>query len=100
MDPLSYEILSWLAAGNRVFQPRESTADAEQEFREVVAKLRQLREQGLVSYLEGHVSMTSGGIYLAVGPVLLTPAGEAVLARDRELGERPEAQSYDRPWRR
>jgi hypothetical protein len=91
MDQLTHELLAWLAAGNGVLRPRESTAEAEEEFREVVVALRRLREDGLVTYLNGHVSETTSGIFLAVGPVLLTPEGEAALERDRRAGPRP-------PW--
>ena len=99
MDPLTYELLSWLAAGNAVFRPREATAQAEQAFREVVERLRRLREAGLVTYLEGHVSQTKSGIYLAVGPVLLTEAGRSSLERDRRLGDRPPWSGGMLPWR-
>ena len=91
MDELTYELLAWLGEGNGVLRPRESTAQAEEEFREVVVALRRLREEGLVTYLNGHVSETTSGIFLAVGPVLLTPAGVLALERDRRAGARP-------PW--
>jgi hypothetical protein len=91
MDQLTHELLAWLAAGNGVLRPRETTAEAEEEFREVVVALRRLREDGLVTYLNGHVSEPTSGIFLAVGPVLLTPQGESALERDRAAGTRP-------PW--
>jgi hypothetical protein len=91
MEQLTHELLAWLAAGNGVLRPRESTAEAEEEFREVVVALRRLRENGLVTYLNGHVSETTSGIFLAVGPVLLTPAGELALKRAYRNGDRP-------PW--
>ena len=91
MDPLTYQLLSWLAAGNAIFRPRDATAEAQVQFREVVQTLGRLRDRGWVSYLSGHVSETSSGTYLAVGPVLLTPQGEAALQRDLRLGARP-------PW--
>ena len=34
VDDLDYEMLSWLAAGNSVFRPREATHEAEEAFRE------------------------------------------------------------------
>jgi hypothetical protein len=91
MEQLTHELLAWLAAGNGVLRPRESTAEAEEEFREVVVALRRLRENGLVTSLNGHVSETTSGIFLAVGPVLLTPAGEQALERDSQAEARP-------PW--
>ena len=91
MDPLTYQLLSWLAAGNTVLRPRDGTAEAQVEFHEVVQALGRLRDRGWVTYLSGHVSQTSSGTYLAVGPVLLTPKGETELLRDRRLGARP-------PW--
>ena len=91
MDPLSYQLLSWLAAGNRVFRPRDPTAEAQEEFREVVQTLGRLRDKGWVNYRSNHMSETATGTYLAVGPVLLTPQGESALQRDRRLGDRP-------PW--
>jgi hypothetical protein len=99
MDELTYELLTWLAEGYAVFRPREATAEAETAFREVVALLRRLRDAGLVSYLEGHISQMASGIFVAVGPVLLTPAGRAALERDRRLGERPPWKG-SLPWRR
>jgi hypothetical protein len=98
MDQLTHELLAWLAAGNGVLRPRESTAEAEEEFREVVVILRRLREDGLVTYLNGHVSETTSGIFLAVGPVLLTPQGESALERDRLAGARP-GWPGPLPWR-
>jgi hypothetical protein len=89
MDPLTYQLLSWLAAGNAVLRPRDATAEA--EFRDVVQALGRLRDKGWVTYLSGHISQASSGTYLAVGPVLLTPQGETALLRDRRLGPRP-------PW--
>jgi hypothetical protein len=98
MDDLTYELLAWIAAGNRVVRPREATADAEEEFRGVVFALSALRQAGLVAYQDGHVSRTASGVYLAVGPVSLTPEGEAALKRDAELGTRP-PWSGTLPWR-
>jgi hypothetical protein len=97
MDPLTYQLLSWLAAGNRVFRPRDATAKAQVEFREVVESLGRLRDRGWVTYLSGHISETSSGTYLAVGPVHLTPDGESALLRDRRLGARP-AWPGTLPW--
>ena len=89
MDPLTYQLLSWLAAGNKVFRPRDGTAEAQAEFREVVQAIGRLRDNGWVTYLTGHISETASRTYLAVGPVLLTPEGESALLRDRRLGARP-----------
>ena len=91
MDPLSYQILSWLTSGKAVFRPCAATAEAQAEFREVVQALGHLRDKGWVTYQSAHVSETASGIYLAVGPVLLTPQGESALQRDRRVGARP-------PW--
>ena len=91
MDPLTYQLLSWLAAGNAVFRPRDATAKAQEEFREVVQTLGRLRDKGWVNYLSSHMSETTSGTYLTVGPVLLAPPGETALQRDRRLGDRP-------PW--
>ena len=99
MDELSYEILAWLAPGNRLFRPREASAEAEGEFREVVGALLRIRDLGWVSFLDGHISKTSGGIYVAVGPVLLTPEGVGVLERDVRLGARPPWPHGLLPWR-
>ena len=99
MDDLEYEVLAWLAAGNKVFRPREAIAHAEEAFRAAVAVLTRLRDRGLVSYLDGHVAQTESGIYLMVGPVQLTPAGESALKRDRSLGARPPWAHRPLPWR-
>ena len=99
MDDLDYELLSWLAAGNSVFRPREATQEAEEAFREVVTRLAQLRDREQVDYLEGQVARTDGGIYLAVGPTELTPAGKATLQRVRRLGARPHRSPDSLPWR-
>ncbi len=99
MDDLSYEVLSWVSAGNAVFRPREATRDSEEDFRGLISILHRLREQGLLSYLNGHVTQTGSGIYLMVGPVFLTPAGAAALERDRRSGERPPRRGDPLPWR-
>jgi hypothetical protein len=91
MDPLTYQLLSWLAAGNRVLRPRDATAEAQGEFREVVQTLGRLRDKGWATYLSSDISETASGTYLAVGPVILTAQGETALLRDRRLGAR-------RPW--
>jgi hypothetical protein len=98
MDQLTHELLAWIGAGNGVVRPREATAQGEEEFRDVVVALRRLREDGLVTYLNGHVSETTSGIFLAVGPVLLTPEGELALERQRRAGARP-TWSGTLPWR-
>jgi hypothetical protein len=98
MDQLTYELLAWLGEGNGVLRPRASTTQAEEEFRDVVVALRRLREDGLVTYLNGHVSETTSGIFLAVGPVLLTPEGELALERERRAGTRP-TWPGPLPWR-
>ena len=72
-----------------MFRPREATREAEEAFREVVALLARLRESEQVDYVESHVTRTEAGVYLAVGPVELTPAGKAALERDQRLGPRP-----------
>jgi hypothetical protein len=95
---LTYEVLAWLGAGNGVLRPRESTAQAEEDFRDVVVALRRLREEGWVTYLNGHVSETTSGIFLAVGPVLLTPEGELALEREQRAGVRP-TWPGPLPWR-
>jgi hypothetical protein len=99
VDDLEYEVLAWLAAGNKVFRPREATARAEEAFRSVIAVLDRLRDRGLLSYLDAHVARTESGIYLMVGPVQLTPAGESALERDRSLGARPPWAHGPLPWR-
>jgi hypothetical protein len=53
VDDLEYEALAWLAAGNKVFRPREATARDEEAFRAVIPVLGRLRQRGLVSYLDG-----------------------------------------------
>jgi hypothetical protein len=58
MDPLTYQLLNWLAAGNAVFRPRDATAEAQADFREAVQALGRLRDVGWVSYLSGRVSDT------------------------------------------
>ena len=98
MHDLTYEVLAWLAAGHSVFRPREATQEAEEAFREVITLLGWLRERELVDYREGHITRTEAGIYLAVGPVQLTPAGKAALERDQRLGARPPADG-PLPWR-
>jgi hypothetical protein len=99
VDDLDYEMLSWLAAGNSVFRPREATHEAEEAFREVVVRLVRLRDREQVSYLDGHVTTTKAGIYLMVGPVQLTPAGKAMLEHDQRLGPRPPRSGDPLPWR-
>ena len=99
MDDLEYEVLAWLGAGNKVFRPREATAEAEEAFRGVIAVLERLRDRGLLGYLDGHVAQTESGIYLMVGPVQLTPAGVSALDRDRSLGGRPPWTHGPLPWR-
>lgn len=99
MDDLTYEVLSWLTTGNSVFRPREATLDAEEAFRGVVSLLHQLRDKGLVSYLDGHVTQTESGIYLMIGPVHLTPAGSSALERDYRSGERSPRAGDPLPWR-
>ena len=54
MDPLTYHLLTWLAVGNAVLRPRDATAEAQMEFREVVQTLGRLRDKGWVEYLTGH----------------------------------------------
>ena len=99
MEPLTYEILAWLAAGNRFFRPQDATAGSEQEFRSVVHELERLRDKGMVSFLDGHVNRLSSGIYLGVGPVLLNPEGISALERDVRLGARPPWSGESLPWR-
>ena len=99
VDDLEYEVLAWLAGGNKVFRPREAVAHDEEAFRAVVAVLGRLRERGLIGYLDGHVAHTESGIYLMVGPVQLTPAGGLALERDRSLGGRPPWAHGPLPWR-
>lgn len=99
LDELTYEVLSWVSAGNAVFRPREATRDAEEDFRGMVPVLHGLRAQGLISYLDGHVTQTSSGIYLLVGPVEITPAGSSALEHDRRSGERPPRAAELIPWR-
>lgn len=100
MDDLTFEVLSWISAGNTIFRPREATRDAEEDFRGLVALLQRLRDQGLITYMNGHVTQTGSGIYLMVGPVSLAPAGGAALERDRRSGERPPWTGQALPWRR
>jgi hypothetical protein len=99
VDEATYEVLSWLARGHSVFQPREATQEIEEAFLAVVTLLGQLREQGLVDYIEAHVSQTESGRFLMVGPVQLTPDGKAALERDRRLGPRPRCPDATPPWR-
>lgn len=99
MNDLEYDVLSWLAAGNSVFRPREATREAEEAFRGTVQLLGVLRDRGLVSYRDEHVTTTESGIFLGVGPVQLTPAGKEALERDRRLGPRPARPSDSVPWR-
>jgi hypothetical protein len=97
MDPLSYQLLDWLATGSSVLRPRDATAEAQAEFHEVVQALGRLRDKGWVTYLTDHISQTTSGAYLAVGPVLLTAQGETALQRDRRLGARP-PRPGSLPW--
>ncbi len=99
MDDLTFEVLSWLSAGNRLFRPRESTAAGEEAFRGVVSLLQQMRGKELVTYLDGHVTRTEAGIYLMVGPVYLAPKGIAALERDIRSGPRPPWGGGALPWR-
>ena len=99
MDDLTYEVLSWLAAGNSVFMPRESTAHGEEAFRGVEPLLHRLRDQRLITYVDGHITQTQSGIYLIVGPVHLTPDGRSALERDLRSGERPQWKGEALPWR-
>jgi prepilin-type processing-associated H-X9-DG protein len=99
MDVMTYEVLSWLAAGNSVFRPREATREAEEAFRGAVSLLNRLRDQGMVAYQDGHVAQAGSGIYLMVGPVLITERGKAALERDRSLGDRGPRQRDPLPWR-
>jgi len=82
-----------------VFQPREAAQENEDAFLAVVALLGRLREQGLVDYIEAHVSQTESGRFLKVGPVQLTPDGKAALEHDRRLGPRPRCPDAKPPWR-
>ena len=72
MDDLTYEVLSWVAAGNSMFRPCESTREAEKAFLGTVSLLHQLRERALIRYLDAHVAKRESGSYLMVGPVQLT----------------------------
>jgi hypothetical protein len=99
MDDLCYQLLSWLAPGNRVARPRERSVDAEQDFEAVVRLLERLRDQRLVTYRSRHVTRSASGAYLLVGPVDLTPDGLAALERDRRLRERPAWTGDPLPWR-
>ena len=98
MDPLSYQILEWLAEGNTVLRPRDGTAEAQAEFSQVVQSLGRLRDRGWVDYLSSHFSQTASGTYLAVGPVRLMPEGERALQLDRRLGARAPWPGV-LPWR-
>ena len=99
MTDLEYQVLAWLAAGNEMFRPREATLEAEETFREVVALLAHFRTKGLVDYRDRHVMKAQSGIYLMVGPVILTPEGKAALERDRQLGPRRPRLVESLPWR-
>jgi hypothetical protein len=69
MDPLTYQILSWLASGKTVFRPRDATTGTQAEFHEVVQAFGRLRDIGWVSYRSGHISETASGTYLAMARV-------------------------------
>ena len=99
MDELEYEVLSCVATSKATFRPRDATREAEAAFLRTVSLLHQLRERGLIRYLDGHVAKRESGPYLMVGPVQLTAAGQAALARDRSLGERPPRSGDPLPWR-
>jgi hypothetical protein len=99
MDDLTYEVLAWLAFGNSVFRPREAIKEAEEAFRGVLVALQRLRDKGFVAFLDGHITQTGAGIYLMVGPVMLTPAGKSELERDRSLGARFPWSAGPLPWR-
>lgn len=99
VDQMEYEVLAWLAAGNSVFRPRFATPDAQEAFHGVVALLAQLRGKGLVDYSERHMTQTSSGGYILVGPVELTPKGKAALRHDLRLGSRARRPGDPLPWR-
>ena len=99
VDDVTYEVLSWMAAGNSVFRPRGLTLEDQEAFRGVMALLGRFRDGHLVDYLEGHVTKRGQGQYLMVGPVLLTHTGKSALERDRRLGARPPRSGEVLPWR-
>ena len=98
MDSLEYEVLSYLEAGRSMFRPRNLSGEAQQAFVELMGLLLRLRREGSVEFPDGRISKTAQGTYLAVGPVDLTEAGQAALARERRLSARP-VRTYDRLWR-
>jgi hypothetical protein len=98
MDSLEYEVLSYLEAGSSMFRPRNLSGEAQQALVELMGLLLRLRREGSVEFQDGGISKTAQGTYLAVGPVDLTEAGQAALARQRRLAERP-GRIYDRLWR-
>ena len=99
MDDLSYELLSKLAGGHKIFHPRDHSALAKHNFQVVVELLQRLQNQGFVAYQPRHIAQSESGAYLMVGPVDLTPEGNAALDRDRRLGARPPASGGPLPWR-
>ena len=98
MDDFEYDVFNYLETGRSVFRPQNPSSEAQQAFGEAVRVLLRLPRSGLVEFPDSRISKTEGGAYLAVGPVTLTAQGEAALARDRRLGERP-PRSYQPPWR-
>ena len=83
MNSLEYEVLSNLEAGRSMFRPRTISGEAQQAFVELMRLSLRLRREGSVELPDARISKTAQGTYLAVGPVDLTEAGWAALARGR-----------------
>jgi hypothetical protein len=94
---LEYEVLAWLASGHSVFSPPDRSDAGYAAFIETVDVLMLLRDRGWVGFPDGRLARTSGGTYVALGPVDLTTMGRAALERDRRLGERPPLEK-PLPW--
>src|SRR5687768_1821781 len=82
---LEYEVLAWLASDHSVFSPPDRSDAGVAAFIRTVDVLMLLRDRGWVRFPDGRLATTSGGTYVALGPVDLTPAGRAALERDRRL---------------
>jgi hypothetical protein len=98
MDSLEYEVLSYLEAGRSMFRPRNLSARRSRLLSNLWGFCFGSAGRGSIEFTDGRIFKTAQGTYLAVGPVDLTEAGQAALARERRLGERP-GRTYDRLWR-
>lgn len=86
MDVRDLEVLRRIQAGERVFKPSES-ADAKDQFSELVARLVRLSERGWIRMPPPRKSfMSAGAGYTIAGPCDLTADGYDELERAGGLG--------------